>query len=166
VAHLASPWRTSAWAPFILMAGGAGVVGALGRRTTLLGRDLSDHRRSASELRRRLVLEDEVRSRERTTRHAMRNMVAGISMAAELLEEGDLDEPVRRRLEHTIYVEAVKLRGLLDDTSAARRAAHHDGSPTAQDQTHRSARDSHVPPVMRIVGETDVDNRKQHAQHA
>ena len=166
MAHLANPLRANAWAPIILVAGGAGVVGALGRRTAALGRDLSRHRRSTSQLRDRIVLEDDLRRRERSTRHAMRNMVAGISMAAELLEEGDLEEPVRRRLEHTIYLEAVRLRGLLDETSATRRATHHDGGPTVPDHTHRSAPDSHVPPVIRIVGETDVDHRQQHAQHA
>jgi hypothetical protein len=113
-----------------------------------------------------MLREAEDRRRERTTRHAMRNMVAAISMAAEVLEGGELEEPVRRRLEHTIFVEATRLRCLLEETAAALQSVHHDGRRAVPDHSNGSAPDAPVPPVTRIFGETDVDHHQQKAKHA
>lgn len=93
-------------------------------------------RRRFTALREQLLEGEEATRRARADQHAVRNMVAGITMASELLEDAELEEPTRLRLQHTIHVEAVHLRLLLDEsgTPPAVRDNQHDDSPAVRRQ--------------------------------
>jgi signal transduction histidine kinase len=84
--------------------------------------DLLAHRRHIHTLRHRLVAAEESGRRDDLLeQHSLRNLVAGISMAAELLEDDGLEEPTRRRFEHRIHLEAQQLCHLIDERTAAPR---------------------------------------------
>ena len=85
---------------------------------TVVREDLMAHRRHIHALRDRLIAEEDHLRQDRFNQHAMRNLAAGITMAAELLEDDDLEEPTRRRLEHRIHLEAEQLCGLFEQRSA------------------------------------------------
>lgn len=127
-----------------LAAAGADLLAAVLLGTTLyavVNGDFFADRRRFTALREQLLEGEEASRRERADRHALRNMVAGISMASELLEEDDLEEPTRRRLEHTIHVEAMHLRRFLDESTAPPLVDHHhhdhDGSLSVPSQLAR-----------------------------
>lgn len=93
---------------------------------TVVRADLMAHRRHIHALRDRLIAEEDHVRRDRFHQHTMRNLAAGITMAAELLEDDDLEESTRRRLEHRIHLEAEQLCGLFEQPSAPAGPVHHD----------------------------------------
>jgi hypothetical protein len=99
--------------------------------------DLLAHRRHIHTLRHRLVLaEENGRRDDLLEQHSLRNLVAGISMAAELLEDDGLEEPTRRRFEHRIHLEAQQLCHLIDARTATSRRLRV-VPPPAADATRR-----------------------------
>lgn len=86
--------------------------------------DLLAHRRHIHTLRHRLVAAEQSDHGDLLQQHSLRNLVAGISMAAELLDDDELEEPIRRRFEHRINVEAKQLCHLIDQRGATPRPLH------------------------------------------
>lgn len=85
----------------------------------------SAERRRLTILREQVLEAEEAMRQTRQERHELLNMVAGISLASELLvDEEEVEEPVRRRLEHSIHDEALQVRALLE----AGRGPLRDGS--------------------------------------
>lgn len=120
----------------------------------VLTRELRANRGQIALLREQLRESQEQLRRERATDHTVRNLVAGISMASEILEEDELAEPVRRRLEHRIHVEAGQLCRLLNDHDDNRAV-----SPTAADEPWDAA--SWSPPQQ--AGDEHVGFQPHHA---
>lgn len=90
------------------------------------------HSNFSSERRRLVVMHEQVLEAEEAVRqahherHELLNLVAGISLASELLvDEDEVDEPVRRRLEHSIHDEAMQVRALLESDESNGRPAPH-----------------------------------------
>ncbi|MFD1947928.1 hypothetical protein [Nocardioides aestuarii] len=103
--------------------------------------DLLAHRRHIHTLRHRLVVAEQSDHTDLTQQHSFRNLVAGISMAAELLEDDDLEEPTRRRFEHRIHLEAQELCHLIDQrTPRPLRVV----PPHAADTAHSQTRGTHA----------------------
>lgn len=101
--------------------------------------DLLAHRRHIHTLRHRLEVAEKSDHGDLLQQHSVRNLVAGISMAAELLEDDGLEEPTRRRFEHRIHLEAQQLCHLIDERSATPRPLRI-VAPPAADDTHSYAR--------------------------
>lgn len=98
---------------------------------SVVNSDLFADRRRLDVLRERVRQAEEAARHAREDRHALLNMVAGISLASELLiDDDDIGEAMRRRLEHTIHKEAVLVQALLQaNPDAAWRA------PAPQEQS-------------------------------
>lgn len=131
------PAETWVWAGVVGVAAQLAAAGMLlVCMYTVVRDDLMAHRRHIHALRTRLVAEEDHVRRDRSQQHAMRNLAAGITMAAELLEDDALEESTRRRLEHRIYLEAEQLCGLFEQRPPpARRQAHLDSTTAPGRQT-------------------------------
>jgi len=105
----------------------------------------------SSTLRERLLVEEETARRQQVDDHAMRNMVAGISMASELLDDHELDYSIRRRLERTIQTEVEQLRLLLDQHATIGKFPPH--RPPARQQASETALSS----TGVVIGESYVN---------
>lgn len=101
--------------------------------------DLLAHRRHIHTLRHQLVVAEQTDHGDLLQQHSLRNLVAGISMAAELLEDDELEEPTRRRFEHRIHLEAQELCHLIDERTATPRPLRVI-RPPATDGTHSYVR--------------------------
>jgi len=113
--------ETSAWTSVVGVMAQLVAAGLLTTSMyTVMRDDLMAHRRHIHALRDRLIIEESHVRRDRSQQHAMRNLVAGITMAAELLEDDSLEDPTRRRLEHRIHLEAVELCGLFERPAPAK----------------------------------------------
>jgi signal transduction histidine kinase len=101
--------------------------------------DLLAHRRHIHTLRHQLVVAEQSDHGDLLQQHSLRNLVAGISMAAELLEDDELEEPTRRRFEHRIHLEAQELCHLIEERTATPRPLRL-LRPPVTDGTHPYAR--------------------------
>lgn len=104
--------------------------------------DLLAHRRHIHTLRHRLVVAEQSDTADLLQQHSLRNLVAGISMAAELLEDDELEEPTRRRFEHRIHLEAQQLCHLIDERTATPRPLRVVPPPAGAGHSH--ARGTHA----------------------
>lgn len=102
--------------------------------------DLLAHRRHIHTLRHRLVVAEQHGPDDLMQQHSVRNLVAGISMAAELLEDDGLEEPTRRRFEHRIHLEAQELCHLINDRPVAPRPLRVVPSVAADEPAGRARR--------------------------